>query len=81
MQDKIAKLEATIQKQGKRIAKLKKQPSEHSLEDNEYKRLIKRIEVSEIELISENEELKLEVLELKKEVSQLLELLTSSIKG
>ena len=80
MQEKIAKLEATIAKQGQKIGVLKKKLKEKPLEDNEYKRLIDRLEASEFELQVEKEELQEEVKELKLELKDLLHLLTASIE-
>ena len=78
MEEQIKKLERKIMSQGKRISKLKNIQPE--LSDNEYKRLIDRIRVSENELVMQVEELNQENKELKDEIKKLLELLTESIQ-
>ena len=78
MEEQIKKLERKIMSQGKRISKLKNIQPE--LSDNEYKRLIDRIQVSENELVMQVEELNQENKELKDEIKKLLELLTESIQ-
>lgn len=76
MQEQIAKLEKTIKKQGNRISKLKK--AQINMSDNEYKRLISRLQSSEFELHSIIEEQQEEINNLKKEVSELLEIISLS---
>ena len=78
MEEQIKKLERKIMSQGKKISKLKNIQPE--LSDNEYKRLIDRIRVSENELVMQVEELNQENKELKDEIKKLLELLTESIQ-
>ena len=78
MEEQIKKLERKIMSQGKKISKLKNIQPE--LNDNEYKRLIDRIQVSENELVMQVEELNQENKELKDEIKKLLELLTESIQ-
>ena len=78
MEEQIKKLERKIMSQGKKISKLKNIQPE--LSDNEYKRLIDRIQVSENELVMQVEELNQENKELKDEIKKLLELLTESIQ-
>ena len=71
-EDEIAKLEKTIVKQGKRIARLKDNKKLSSLPDNEYIRLINRLQMSENELLISQEENLTEIEELKKEITELL---------
>ena len=77
-EEKIKKLEKKIMSQGKKISNLKKiQPK---FTDNEYKRLIDRMQASENELLIQISELKEENQELKDEIKKLLELLTELVK-
>ena len=65
MDEKLQKLTNKIAKQGKIISKLKNEISSDPMNDNEYKRLIDRIQVSENELVMQVEELNQENKELK----------------
>ena len=77
----IAKLQATISKQGKRIAKLKediKNLTKIDKEPDELKEMVELLLLSEKELKIENEELISENEELKAEIFELLLIITGS---